>query len=94
MSSEKNVVTPEKRGDTDGEPKKADYLVPETRAEEDQMIDKLIQGGSLLGEAEQIIASRKGAYNKACREFKKSVGKPSKWVSKSHVGQIDVDYAN
>jgi hypothetical protein len=106
LASEKNVVTPEKRGDTDSEPKKADYLVPETRAEEDQMIDKLIQGGSLLGEAEQIIASRKCAFNKACREFKKSAGKPSKWVSKSqkgknkkktpgsHVGQMDVDYAN
>ena len=88
------------------EPRKSDFLVPETKAEEDSMIDKLIQAGSLLGEAEQIVASRKLAYNRACREFKKSAVKPSKWVAKSqkgknrkskqgsHVDPMDLDYEN
>ena len=88
------------------EPKKSDFLVPETKAEEEIMIDKLIQAGSLLGEAEQIVASRKLAFNRACREFKKASVKPSKWVTKgqkgrnkkskqgSHVDPMDVEYEN
>jgi hypothetical protein len=102
----KKDATPEKRAVVDCEPKKSDCHVPVTRAEEDEMIDELIQGGSLLGKAEQIIASRKCAFNKACRKFKKTAGKPSNWVSQSqkgknnkrnqgsHVDPIDVDYAN
>ena len=39
--------------------------------EHDTIVDKLIAGGSLLGEAEQIIAARKTAYNKAMKEFKR-----------------------
>ena len=73
--------------DKTGEPKKADFLVPETRAEHESMVDRLIKGGSLLGEAEQIIALRSIAFNKACREQKKLAGKPSKWVEKSKKGQ-------
>jgi hypothetical protein len=81
------IATPDKMIELDCEPKKSDYLVPVTRAEEDEMIDKLIHGGSLLGEAEQIIASRKLAFNKTCSKFKKAAGKPSKWVSKSKKGK-------
>ena len=73
--------------DMSNEPKKADFRVPETRAEHEKMIDSLIKGGTLLGEAEQIIASRITAFNKACREHKKMSGKPSKWIEKSQKGQ-------
>jgi hypothetical protein len=74
--------------DLTNEPKKADFLVPETRAEHERMIDMLIKGGSLLVEAEKIIASRSVAFNKACREHKKKLaGKPSKWIEKSQKGQ-------
>ena len=61
--------------------------MPETRAEHERMIDRLIKGGSLLVEAKKIIASRSVAFNKACREHKKLAGKPSKWIEKSQKGQ-------
>ena len=35
------------------------------------MVQRLVDGGSLLAEAEQTIAARKAACNKALREFKK-----------------------
>jgi hypothetical protein len=106
MDGLNKIADPDKMSELDCGPKKSDYLVPVTRAEEDEMIDRLIHGGSLLGEAEQIIASRKLAFNKACREFKKAAGKPSKWVSKSqkgknkkkntgsHVDPTDINYEN
>ena len=78
-----NKHNPTYPDDLTKEPKKSDFLVPETRAEHERMIDRLIKGGSLLGEAEQIIASRSIAFNKACREHKKMAGKPSKWIEKS-----------
>ena len=34
-------------------------------------IQRLVDGGSLLAEAEQTIAARKAAFNKALRKFKK-----------------------
>ena len=82
-----NKTIPTYPDDLTNEPKKSDFLVPETRAQHERMIDRLIKGGSLLGEAEQIIASRSLAFNKACREHKKLAGKPSKWVEKSQKGQ-------
>ena len=36
------------------------------------MVDKLVKAGSSQSEAEQIIANRKTAFNKASREFKRS----------------------
>ena len=53
------------------EPKREDFLVPQSKAEHDKIVDRLITGGSTLGEAEQIIAARKTAFNKALKEFKK-----------------------
>jgi hypothetical protein len=61
-----------------GEPRQEEILVPVTRAEHDLMVDKLITGHSLLGEVEQIIASRKIAFNKAMKEFNKKSAKTSK----------------
>ena len=69
-----NITRPlvESEKSKSNEPKQVDFLVPRTKAEHEQMIDRLIQGGSLLGEAEQIIASRKTAFNKALKEYKKN----------------------
>ena len=53
------------------EPKREDFLVPQSKAEHDKIVDRLITGGSTLSEAEQIIAARKTAFNKALKEFKK-----------------------
>ena len=61
-----------------GEPRREDFLVPLSRAEHDLMVDRLITGGSLLGEAEQIIASRKIAFNKAMKEYNKKTAKTAK----------------
>jgi hypothetical protein len=71
ISNENNILK-------SGEPRLEEFLVPVTRAEHDLVVDKLITGGSLLGEAEQIIASRKIAFNKAMKEYNKKSAKTSK----------------
>jgi hypothetical protein len=65
-------------------PNKADFLVPSNAEEHKAMSSRLIKAGTLPAEAEQIIAMRKSAYNKACREFKKSSYKyePKKDIAK------------
>jgi hypothetical protein len=65
-------------------PNKADFLVPSNAEEHKAMSSRLIKAGTLPAEAEQIIAMRKSAYNKACREFKKSSNKyePKKDIAK------------
>ncbi len=83
-----NITRPlvESEKSKSNEPKQVDFLVPGTKAEHEQMIDRLIQGGSLLGEAEQIIASRKTAFNKALKEFKKQAPEQiirKKWVKRA-----------
>ena len=57
------------------EPSPADFLVPSTPEEHTSMVDKLILGGSLRNEAEQTIASRKTAFNKALKIYKKNAPK-------------------
>ena len=53
-------------------PSKVDYLVPKNKIEHNQMIEKLVNAGTQLHEAEQIIAMRKSAFAKANLEFKKN----------------------
>ena len=53
------------------EPTKRDYLIPQTAEEHVETIDKMILGGSLRNEAENIIAGRIAAYNKALKLYKK-----------------------
>ena len=46
-----------------------------------EMINRLVAAGTLVSEAEQMINSRKAAYNKACREHKKlQTGKQTKGI--------------
>ena len=53
-------------------PNKEDFLVPKDTLEHSEMVDKLIKAGIRQIEADQIIASRKNAYNRACHEYKKN----------------------
>ena len=57
------------------EPKKEDFLVPSNAEQHRSIVERLVKAGTLQAEAEQIIAVRKTAYNKACREHKKLIGK-------------------
>ncbi len=57
-------------GQVDG-PKKEDFNVPNNRAEHELFISRLVHSGLTVAEAGQVLTSRKAAYNKACREFKK-----------------------
>ena len=52
-------------------PVPGDFLVPTNLIEHNLIVARLISGGSLPAEAEQTIASRKAAFNKALREYKK-----------------------
>ena len=52
-------------------PVPGDFLVPTNLVEHNLIVARLVSGGSLPAEAEQTIASRKAAFNKALREFKK-----------------------
>ena len=49
----------------------ADFRAPANQIEHNLIVARLMDGGSLRSEAEQAIASRKAAFNKALREFKK-----------------------
>ena len=50
------------------------FKVPANQVEHNLLITNLMAGGSLRHEAEATIASRKNAYNKALREYKKETG--------------------
>ena len=54
-------------------PVPGDFLVPTNLIEHNLIVARLISGGSLPAEAEQTIASRKAAFNKALREYKKKI---------------------
>ena len=53
-------------------PTLADFRAPSNQFEHNLIVTRLMEGGSLRSEAEQAISSRKAAFNKALREYKKS----------------------
>jgi hypothetical protein len=53
------------------EPKRSDFQIPEDESEHELFIERLMTVGSTRLEAEQIITSRKTAFNKATRKFKR-----------------------
>ena len=65
-------------------PVPGDFLVPTNLIEHNLIVARLVSAGSLTAEAEQTIASRKAAYNKALHEYKKenpsnqSSGRPTR----------------
>ena len=75
-------------------PVPGDFLVPSNLVEHNLIIARLVSGGSLPAEAEQTIASRKTAFNKALREFKKdnpmlqNNNRTSKQSKQSKINQI------
>ena len=69
--------------DTKKEPRASDFKVPIDQLDYETMINKLVAGGSLESEAEQIIANRRLLFNRAMREFKKlNNNKPQKSTNK------------
>jgi hypothetical protein len=52
-------------------PTEDDFNLPQNDDEYQTMVSRLVGAGSNPNEAEQIIANRRIAYNKACREYKK-----------------------
>jgi hypothetical protein len=52
-------------------PTKKEFMIPLNKTEHEYVIRKLVLGGSSISEAELVIASRKTAFNKANKEFKK-----------------------
>jgi aminoglycoside phosphotransferase family enzyme len=70
-----------------------DYLVPADETEQNLMIEKMMLAGLLESEDKSNIATKKAAYNKACKEFKKGENKRSKISKKTnktrnHVNKI------
>jgi hypothetical protein len=59
-------------------PVASQFLIPSTSIEHEQMIDRMAGGGLLRTEAEQNILTRKAAFNKTCKVFKKAEPKPAK----------------
>ena len=55
-------------------PTQAEFKVPQNQSEHKQIVAKLVEGGSTPSEAELVIASRKTAFNKAIREYKRDLG--------------------
>jgi hypothetical protein len=51
------------------------------------MVERLVAGGSSVAEAELIISSRKSAFNKANREYKRGPGKQMKQSQKKETRQ-------
>ena len=43
----------------------ADFRIPANQIEHNMIVTNLVLGGSLQSEAEQVIATRKNAFNKA-----------------------------
>jgi hypothetical protein len=65
------------------EPKRSEFQIPENESEHELFIVKLMTVGSTRLEAEQIITSRKTAFNNANREFKRlSVRQPRSHLKK------------
>ena len=59
-------------------PTKEYFKVPSNRIEHDLFVSRLVQSGLTGAEAEQVLVSRKAAFNRACREFKKETTKAVK----------------
>jgi hypothetical protein len=57
----------------DQAPTQAGFGIPQSHAEHTATILRLVSGGSSEAEAEHLIAARKTAFNKANREYRKSV---------------------
>ena len=53
-------------------PTKKEFMIPLNKIEHDEVIRKLVLGGSSITEAQQVIASRKTAFNKAKKNFTKA----------------------
>jgi hypothetical protein len=53
-----------------------------TKDEHNEMTDRLIEAGTCLAEAEQIIISRKNAFSKACRYLKMLTNLEPNWQQK------------
>ena len=54
-------------------PNRKDFQAPANQVEYSEMLEKLMNAGINLSEAELIITARKNTFNRACREYKKSV---------------------
>jgi hypothetical protein len=67
------------------EPSKHDFLIPLTTEEHKETIDKMILRGSLRNEAENIIAGRVAAYNKALKQYKKDNSKNNRTSYKKKI---------
>ena len=63
-------------------PTKENFKVPKNRLEHESFVTKLVQSGLTKTEAEQALSSRRAAFNKACREYKKESTKAVKSQSK------------
>jgi uncharacterized membrane protein YcgQ (UPF0703/DUF1980 family) len=59
-------------------PTKENFKVPKNRLEHESFVTKLVQSGLSKTEAEQALSSRRAAFNKACREYKKESTKAVK----------------
>jgi 2,4-dienoyl-CoA reductase-like NADH-dependent reductase (Old Yellow Enzyme family) len=75
----KSGGTTQKSDQTTKAPTEQDFKVPRNETEHNEMVTRLTDGGSTPTEAEQIIAARKSAFNKASKQFKKNMVKPTKW---------------
>ena len=61
-------------------PTPADFRIPANLVEHNLVVSNLVAAGSQRAEAEATIASRKTAYNKALRDYKKVAGLNQKQI--------------
>ena len=67
-----SLTTPNTSGSTSNQvPTLAEFRVPSNLVEHNPIVARLMEGESLHAEAELTIATRKTAFNKALREYKK-----------------------
>ena len=83
----------------DNAPRAATYLVPADETEYNLMVEKMVNAGLLRSEAELNIAARKAAFNKACKEYKRSESKQPKTTKRitkmrKHVNKSLDEYGN
>ena len=87
QSDTKSVQAVKTKPSTTVGPKREDFLIPANETEYNQMVERLVAGGSSVVEAELIISSRKSAFNKANREYKRGPGKQTKQSQKKETRQ-------
>ena len=80
-------------------PTKKDYMIPLSKTEHEEVVRKLVLGGSSVSEAELVIATRKTAFNKANKEFKKKsmpgvANMKKSRTSRKLSNQPDVEYGS